>query len=293
MAELKKEWRVVDILKWSKDYLGTKGVESPQVEAEWLIREVLDCSRIDVYMNHARPFSKAEKAQFKKLLLERISGKPLQYVLGYTEFMGLRINLTPDVLIPRPETEIIVEKTIEFIKQRKIENPYIFDACTGSGNIAISLASFLKECSVLAVDISKKALDVALQNSLENSVSEKIKFRESDILNNKFVNEQFDVIISNPPYVAGKWYQNLPKLVKNYEPRIALDPGEDEFIFYKHLAIIGEASLSDYGIICVEIGGTYQEEMIKEIFAKSALSCFYTLKDYSGHSRAIFAQKDL
>jgi release factor glutamine methyltransferase len=286
-----KTWRIIDVLNWSKGYLQEKGVESPQIEVEWMLREVLGLSRIEVYLNFERPLSKKERAEFKKLLLERAKGKPIQYVLGYTEFMGLKFKVSPHVLIPRQETEIIVEKVLDIIDKNKWENPEILDVGTGSGNIATSIALLRKGSKVTGIDKSEKALKVAKENANLNSVSDRTKFIKLDILKEEpeFENK-FDVVVSNPPYVAGEWFEKLPEIVKKYEPIEALNPGEEEVIFYKRLSELSNKLLSREGVLIVEIGGTYQEAEAKGALLKGGLTALEVIKDYNNQSRGIIAR---
>lgn len=286
-----KTWRIIDVLNWSKSYLQEKGVESPQIEVEWMLREVLGLSRIEVYLNFERPLSKKELAEFKKLLLERSKGKPIQYILGYTEFMGIKFKVNPDVLIPRRETEIIVEKTLDIIDENKWEAPEILDIGTGSGNIATSIALLRKGSKVIGIDKSEKALKVAEENANLNSVSDRTKFIKLDILKEEpEFEDKFDLIVSNPPYVAGKWFEKLPEIVKKYEPIEALNPGGEELIFYKRLSELSNELLSQHGALVVEIGGTYQEAEVKEVLLKGGLTALEVIKDYNNQSRGIIAK---
>ncbi len=283
-------WRVVDVLNWSKDYLTTKGIESPQLEAEWMLREVLQFSRLEIYMNHNRPLSQAERDRFKELLKRRIQGEPLQYILGYSEFMGLRFEVSPLVLIPRPETEVIVERMIQIFKDS--ESVRLLDIGTGSGNILIALTKYLPQAWGTGIDISQPALKVAAKNAEINNVAERIELHQLDFLAQKLDNNMtYDLVLSNPPYVAGKWFQQLPAVVKNYEPHVALDPGKDQYAFYRRLAAIIPPLLTEQGILAVEIGGTYQQSAVEQIFDKAGLSCREVIKDYQGQSRGILAHK--
>ena len=285
-----KIWHIADVLKWSKSYLKEKGVESPQIEVEWLLRDILKCSRLEVYLKHDRPLSKEELFKFKKLLVERASGTPIQYVLGYAEFMGLDFKVTPSVLIPRPETEVLVEKVLEILKEDRWEKPIILDIGTGSGNIAISIAVNYPDCTVVGLDISSEALKIAKINAANNSVSERVDFIKINILKESpQVERYFNIIVSNPPYVAGEWFENLPEIVRKYEPVQALNPGEDDLVFYRQLGKLSNTLLSPDGILIVEIGGTYQEENVKNVFTEYNLGDFETVEDYLGQNRCIIA----
>ena len=282
----KKTWQIIDVLNWSENYLTDKGIESARIETEWMLREILGLSRIEIYLNHQRPLNKAELAVFKKMLMERAGGKPLQYILGYTEFMGLNFKVSPAVLIPRPETEVIIERLLELFKNQKIN---VLDICTGSGNIGISLAKLHPHCRATGIDVSQPAIEIAKQNAENNSA--KVKFIKLDILKEKPDNsKKYELIVSNPPYVAGKYFEQLPEIVKNFEPHIALNPGADEYIFYKRLAEIAKEYLVKDGFLAVEIGGDYQVETIKGIFSQQSFQDFETVIDYLGNSRGIITR---
>jgi release factor glutamine methyltransferase len=285
-----KIWRVVDALKWSKEYLGRKGVVSAQLEAEWMLREVLHCTRLEIYLNHERPLTGAELARFKKLLQARAAGKPLQYVLGYTEFLGYKILVDEKVLIPRPETEVIVEKLLALIQDMGKRQIRILDVGTGSGCIAIALAAGCSSCQITALDVSREALELAHKNAVLNKVVEKISFIQRDILKESSTEEMFDIIVSNPPYIAGQWWRKLDASVKAHEPEVALNPGRDALVFYRRLVQLGVSHLNPGGIVAVEIGGNYQEQEVSEIFKKSGFFDLQVIKDYLGQSRGIIAR---
>jgi len=282
-----KIWRVVDLLKWSKEYLATRGVESPQIEAEYMLRHVLNCSRMDIYLNYERPLNADELAAFKTLLINRAKGIPVQYVLGYTEFMGHTFTVSPAVLIPRPETELLVEKALYLLKQIQSQEIPVLDVGTGSGCIAISIAIGCERCRVTALDVSPAALRVAKENAESNRVTDRINFIEMDILNHSPENKSFDMIVSNPPYVAGDYWKNLSDLVRKNEPSLALYPGEDELIFYRKLANIARTHLVKNGYLITEIGGTYQQASVCRIFTDKGFKIVETIKDYSGQDRIV------
>jgi len=284
-----KKWRVVDALKWSKDYLRRKGIKSAQLEVEWMLREVLHYTRLEIYLNHERPLTGAELASFKKLLQARAAGKPLQYVLGYTEFLDHRIMVNEKVLIPRPETEVIVEKLLALVQSMRKGQIRILDAGTGSGCIAIALAAGCPACRVVALDISQEVLELAHKNAILNKVAGQISFIRQDILKESLTDEPFDIIVSNPPYVAGQWWHKLDVSVKAHEPEVALNPGHDALVFYRRLAELGVSHLNPGGIVAMEIGGNYQEEDVSEIFKKSGFLDLQVIKDYLGQSRGIIA----
>ena len=288
----KNIWRIVDLLKWSRGYLADKGVESPQIEAEWMLRHVLNLSRLEIYLQHERPLNADELAQFKTLIIRRSQGIPVQYVLGYTEFMDLTFIVNPDVLIPRPETELLVEKTLELLKYLKSSDSSVLDVGTGSGCIAVSIAAVCNNCRVTALDVSPAALNIAGKNAENNGVFSRISFIEMDILHQAPAQKTFNIIASNPPYVAADYWENLPPLVKENEPRLALYPGDDGLLFYRRLTALSQTRLANGGYLIVEIGGTYQEADVCRIFKESGLNTLEVIKDYSGESRVVVGTRN-
>jgi len=284
MTEKKQQWRIIDVLNWSKNYLDEKGVESPQIEVEWIMRDVLNCSRLDLYMDHEKPLANKELKQIRSYLKKRVDGRPIQYVLGYTEFYGRKFEVDDSVLIPRPETEIIIEKIIEECKDR--ENLKILDIGTGSGNIIVTLVKELDNAGGLGIDISKKALEVARKNSKLNETEQNIDFLEMDILSDCPANRLFDIIVSNPPYISEEMYQKLPGYIKDHEPEEALKPGQDPLVFYKRINEIVNYLLKDNGLLALEIGGTYQEKKAKRVFEDN-FDQIEVIHDYLGQSRGL------
>ncbi len=286
-----KIWRVIDVLNWSKNYLTEKGIESPQVEAEWILRDVLNCSRIDIYLYYERPLEPAELARCRSCLRQRAVGRPIQYILGYTEFMGLRFEVTPEVLIPRQDTESVVERIIEMMQKMNPNDFQILDIGTGSGNIIVSLLHQFPNARGVGVDISAEALKVARRNAVYHNVDRRIEFLRLDILKElPAATRKFDCIVSNPPYIAGQWLEDLSPLVKENEPFAALSPGGDGLIFYRRFAEAGPGLLAKDGILVLEIGGTYQEEPVTSILTAAGFGDFEVIHDYLPQSRGIVAR---
>lgn len=261
-------------------------------EAELLFTQVLSCERQDLYLNKGLSLTKDAFLQVSSALKRRVFGEPIQYILGETEFMGLRLKLTPDVFIPRPETEILVEAALKILGRsadRPVSGFKILDLGTGSGCIAISLAKFLPQAQVCATDISKAAIEVAKANALLNNV--KINFLESDLFS--IYNLQpttYDLIVSNPPYIPSGEIGDLARELQ-YEPRIALDGGENGLGFYYR--IIPEAAdyLKAGGFLAMEIG-LNQKGKIENIIQNTAkFEIIGIIKDYNNIDRVIIARK--
>lgn len=285
MVKDKKLWRVIDVLKWSKQYLTDYGVESPQIEVEWILRDVLDCSRLDLYMKHERPLDSQELSRIRQYLKKRTQGQPIQYILGYTEFYGYKFEVNTNVLIPRPETELIVEKIVTNNKDE--ENLKILDIGTGSGNIIISLVKELPNATGIGLDISQDALKLAQKNSKINNTNNDIEFIQMDILKDIPDKGKFDIVVSNPPYVSEEKYEELAPHIKDHEPEWALKPEQDELQFYRRIYDISDSTLKPDGLLALEIGGTYQEKSVSEIFSDK-FNKIEILEDYQRESRALF-----
>ena len=243
VQEAKKNWNVREILDWSVQYLTDKNFENPRLNVEWLLCHTLQCKRIDLYADHDRPLNKTEIELFKSNLLRRVAQEPLQYIIGTTEFMGLTFEVTTDVLIPRPDTEILVEKTLEACRAINNVPVRILDVGTGSGAIAVSLAFYLRKhlipYSITALEISEKALGVAKLNAEKIMGDDSINFFHGNVFEPSSVKDlygSFDVIVSNPPYISDKEYEFLPKEVRDHEPAIALRASDEGLVFYKHIA---------------------------------------------------------
>ena len=211
-----------------------------------------------------------------------IIGKPIQYIIGRQEFMGIDFIVNENVLIPQPDTEILVEKTIKILNE--YIKPKVLDLCTGSGAIAVSIAENIKEAEVYASDISNEALDVARTNDKQN----KIKFINSDLFHN--IEEQFDVIVSNPPYIKTEEIKTLSKEVQN-EPKLALDGGQDGLYFYREIINQAHKHLISKGYLCLEIGEDQKEEVVNLIKTSQMYTNIKTYKDLGGNDRVIICQK--
>ena len=257
-------------------------------EAELLFTEVLGVDKASLYLNQDRPLSKEEQQSVSQALKRRISGEPIQYILGKTEFMGLEFKVTPQVLIPRDDTEILVEQTINLVKQNKfLSNPRILDLCTGSGCIAISLAKYIKGSQVIASDISWEALNIAKENALLNNVE--VEFIRSDLFSAiSFQPSAVDIIVSNPPYVKTLDIESLEPEVR-HEPLIALNGGVDGLSFYYKIISQAHKYLKNKGFLVLEIGFG-QSQDIQNLFKNSKnFEVIEIVKDYNNIDRVVIA----
>jgi release factor glutamine methyltransferase len=253
----------LEVLNQAVEKLRSEGIDRPRTNAELLLEAVLNAKKVDLYLNRSQILTPQQIEKFNQYIQERISGKPLQHIIGSTEFFGLEFKVNEHVLIPRPETETLVEIVIERLKNRS--SPKIIDIGTGSGAIAISLAKNIKNSMVFATDISTDALMVAKENAKMNKVENQIEFLQGDLfapLENKNLEGKIDCVVSNPPYVNQEEFDQLPKEVKDYEPILALKTDQEGTLL--HRRIIGNSLdfLSEGGILVLEIGLGQAEKVV-------------------------------
>src|SRR5262245_21557602 len=223
------EWTIRALMEWTEKHFQQKGIESPRLEAQLLLAHALECRKTELYTRWDEGIAEDRRGRFRDLIRRRLEGCPVQYLLGYREFFLLQLEVTPAVLIPRPETELLVTEALNFLKSR--EAPRVLDVGTGSGCIAIAIAHRHMSAQITATDISAEALEIARRNAARHNLAERIRFVQGDLLE-PLGNESFDVIVSNPPYVAGEEYAALAAHVRNFEPRLALDGGPDGFAVF-------------------------------------------------------------
>ena len=245
-------WTIGSILKWSEQYFGSHGAETPRLDAEVLLSYLLGQKRIFLYVHFDQPLTAEELARYREMVKRRAAGEPVAYICGEKEFMGLTFKVTPAVLVPQPDTETLVEAAIERLKGK--EGARIADVCTGSGAIALALAHYLPESSVVATEISPDALSSAKENAESLGLLERVVFCEGDLLA-PLSGETFDAIVSNPPYIPSAEIAGLPREVRA-EPKIALDGGADGLDFYRRLVRESAVLLKDSGFLAVECGDT-------------------------------------
>lgn len=276
---------VLEAINLSADFLAKKNIESPRINSEHLLAHVLNCKRLDLYLSFDRPLKEEEIDTYRELIRRRSKAEPLQYIIGSVEFFGLDFKVNPSVLIPRPETEILVEKILEY-SDKNIPLK-ILDIGTGSGNIAVSLAKNLRSCNVIAIDISEDALKIANENSEVNNTNGQIIFTKYDFLkDNNFEPESFDLIVSNPPYVSAKEFPLLSPELCVYEPKIALTDNNDGLNFYREISVKARTLLKLKGEIFFEIGAG-QAESVKNILLQNNFSEIEIFRDYSNIERVI------
>ena len=262
--------------------LKEKNIDEAHSKARRLLAFSLNVPKEYLIINNEKELKKQELECYNKYIKRLINGEPIQYILGKQEFMGIEIVLDHNVLIPQPDTEILVEEAIKIAKQYK--KPKVLDLCTGSGAIAVSISKYVPEAEIIASDISIKALQIAKKNDKYN----KIKLIQSDLFNN--INDKFDIIISNPPYIKTEEIPKLSKEVQN-EPLIALDGGQDGLIFYRDIVKQAYKYLKDNGKLCLEIGDEQKEAIIEILKSNLNYTNIKEYKDLQGNDRVIIAEK--
>lgn len=264
--------------------------DTPKLDTEIILQKVLgDVDRLYIQLNLNQKLSDDELEEFNIMINERLAGRPIAYIVNNREFMGLDFFVEEGVLIPRPDTEPLVEEIIELTKGKDDLN--IVDIGTGSGAISVSLAKYIKNCYVYSLDISKKALSIGKKNAISNNVDSKIEFIESDLFSGiKDRNIQLDLIVSNPPYIRKKDIDTLHTQVKDYEPYIALEGGEDGLDFYRAITKESVDYLISGGILAFEVGHD-QAKDVCDIMRYNGYSKIYTKKDLQGIDRVVIGYK--
>ena len=275
-------------MQWTTDFLKKKGVESPRLEAQILLGHVMDCAKIELVARSNEEPTEAERARFKDLIRQRTEGWPVAYLVGKREFYLLSFEVTPAVLIPRPDTETLVLEALRLLKGRS--NPAVLDLGTGSGCIAICIAHQAKTACLTAVDVSPDALVVAKRNAHAHGVQDRVTFALGDLFAPVPEGAKFDLVASNPPYITPGEMAELAPDIREHEPRIALDGGPDGLAFYRRIAADASRFLKPGGTVLVEIG-VAQEVAVRALFAaRSELTVGPTIKDLAGRPRAIAAR---
>lgn len=287
--ETKPVWTIMKILNWTKQYFTDKGVENPRLDAEVLLCAVLKCERITLYVDFDRPLTEAELAQFKQYVVRRAGHEPLAYILGEKGFMHNMFKVTPDTLVPRPETELLVESIVQ-AAEAVGGDVKILDIGTGSGAIIVSLLDCLPKAKGVGVDISVGALTVAKENAVNIGVAERAGFLRSDVFSALPLDKKFDIIVSNPPYIPAADIAGLAKDVQK-EPIGALDGGEDGLDFYRRITKEAPLHMVEDGLLAFEIG-IYQGEAVAEMCRAAGFGATAIRKDYAGIERMVFAAKE-
>jgi len=290
---------ILEVINKTAPYFEKQGIESPRLTIELLLGHLLKKKRMQLYLEFERDLDEKTLALLREMVKRRVAGEPLQYITGETEFCGLKFVVDKRVLIPRPETELLVEKVVERMKtedrRQKTEDGErkevfkIVDVGTGSGCIAISLAKKVPGVEITAIDASAEALEVARGNAKLHEVEKNVRFLKSDLLDELGSSFVADVIVSNPPYIADGELAKLPKEVRDFEPVRALAAGEDGLKVIHRLVTTARRLLSPSGFMALEIGAG-QRPAVEGIFVQQGYEVVEVVKDLQGHERVIVAQ---
>ncbi len=282
-------WTIGRLLGWTTDFLKRKGSESPRLDAEVMLAHALKRQRVELYTHFNDEVADPARKTFRELVQRRADGAPVAYLVGRKEFFSLAFAVSPDVLIPRPESEFVVTEYL--IATRGIESPRCVDVGTGSGCLAIASVHRQPGARFVAIDISERALAVARANATELGVADRIDFRLGDGLEPLGREEAFDAIIANPPYIASDQIDQLEAGVKDYEPRLALDGGPGGLVVVSRLIAGAPAHLRPGGHLILEIGSA-QELPVRALIEKEpGLKLAPTVFDHAKHPRVIQAAR--
>jgi release factor glutamine methyltransferase len=277
---------LLESINLSTTYLQQKGIESPRINSELLLADIIGCKRLDLYLSFDRPLSDIEIKKYRVRIKRRANFEPLQYIIGKVEFYGLELIVNSSVLIPRPETEILVESIIR--QYQKNDKLSVLEIGCGSGNIAIALAVNLPGANILATDISEHAIKVASENAKRNNVSDNIKFIKHDILKDNLNHfPMFDIIVSNPPYVSKENYSSLQKEIKYFEPRTAVTDEGDGYTFFNEISAKVPGKMNKTGKLFFEVAQGQSTE-IKNILLKNNFTDVNSVKDYQEIERIVY-----
>ncbi|MHB8897740.1 MAG: peptide chain release factor N(5)-glutamine methyltransferase [Thermoguttaceae bacterium] len=283
-------WTVGRLLTWTADYLKKRGSDSPRLDAEVLLAHSLGCERIDLYTRFDEQPQEEQRSAFRDLVRRRAEGMPVAYLVGHREFFSMDFRVTEDVLIPRPETEHLVVAAIDLAK-RAPGGAAACDVGTGSGVIAVCLARQVPECRVTAIDISPAALAIARENAATHGVDGRIEFREGDLLTGVAGEPVFDLVLSNPPYVADGEAERMAAETRRYEPRQALFAGPRGTEVVERLVPQAAERLKPGGRLLIEISPMIHDRAGEIVMGDGRLERLDTIKDLAGHPRVLVARR--
>ncbi len=285
-------WTVGRLLTWTTDYLRERGADSPRLDAEVLLAEARGCQRIELYTAFDQAATDEVRTAFRELVRRRAEGTPVAYLVGRREFYSLSLRVTPDVLIPRPETELLVVTLLDLVKVMPAERTFVtaLDVGTGSGCIPIAALKHAPRLKFTAVDVSPAALDVAAKNAAQHQVADRATFLESDLLS-AVPPGQFDFIVSNPPYVTTAEMASLPVDILKHEPHLALEGGASGTDIIARLIPQAAERLVPHGHLLMEISPMIEPAVRALLEADKRLERLPTIKDLSGHARVVHARR--
>ena len=274
-------WRLIDILNWGETYFRDKNFDNPRTEIELLLQHLIGCKKIDLYLQFEKIVKPKELITLRSWVKRRINREPIQYITRSSEFYGRKFIVDQNVLIPRPETEILIDVSVEILSKKN--SPTIIDIGTGSGCIGITLALEIPSSNIIAIDISDSALSIAKKNADMYSIRN-IEFLRLDILNQDIIHIA-DMLISNPPYISKEEIPHLMEDVKDFEPMIALTDKSDGLDFYRKFSDIMPHVIKKNGTAILEVGRGSHSDRVKEIFCKSGYNNIDIVEDLNKDKR--------
>ena len=283
VAKKKENTRIIDLINLGEDYFAKNDFESPKQEIEWLLCDLLNYKRVNLYINSGEVVSPDKLIQLKKWTNKRLNRMPLQYITGNTEFYGNKFFLNKDVLIPRQETERLVDISLECIEE--INKPSVLEVGTGSGCISISLALKREDAQILSLDVSGSALKKAKENADFHKTAN-VSFSKVDILK-ELPNGKYDILISNPPYISHDEMHNIAIDVKDFEPELALTDFNDGLNFYERLSDIGRSLIKKGGWMVLEVGINDHPNKVMNLFKSKGYKDLAILLDYNNNKRVL------
>ena len=288
VANTGESWTILRMILWSAEYLKNKGVETGRLDAEWLLAAALGVDRLQLYLKYDRPLNSEEREAFKPLLRRRAGREPLQYIIGRTGFRELELKTDPRVLIPRPETEVLVQEVLDWASAGAES---VWDMGTGAGAVALSLAVEGTWTRVVATDVSPEALSVAADNAERYDLGGHVEFREGSLFEPLEEGERFDVIVSNPPYIAEGEKGELQPEVRDWEPPEALFAGEDGLDVIRQLVAGAPKHLLSGGLLALECGLGQAEGIAADVQATGAFGAVRIRADLTGRPRFVTAER--
>lgn len=282
---MSESWTVLALLKWTANYFAGKGIENGRLDAELLLAEILHLNRIGLYLNFDRPVQNDELAAFRALIARRARREPIAYILGHCEFWSLTFKVSPEVLIPRGDTETLVEAALKVLPQ----GGTLLDIGVGSGAIALAIAHERPDAQVEGIDLSPAALAIATENAQRLGLAGRVALRQGDLFALDG-SRQYDVIVSNPPYIAVGEKATLMPEVRDFEPALALFAGDDGLDCYRALIPAAKEKLKCFGTLLVEVG-VGQAAAVTELFAVAGYAEIFSCRDLSGIERVVAGRK--
>lgn len=289
-AHTSESWTIGRLLTWTRSHFDARGIDDSRLCAELLLAKALGCRRIELYARFEEVPADEKRAVFRELVRGAAAHQPIAYLIGMREFYSLEFEVTPDVLIPRPETELLVERALAWLKTHSADRHDLLDLGTGSGCLAVTLCRRLPSAHAVAVDISEEALAVARRNAARHGVGDRITFVNADMLDipdGVIPASGFDVVVSNPPYIAEGERDKLPENVRQYEPAAALFAGPDGLAAYRKIAQKVKGVLKPEGVLIVEVG-MGQAGAVEQILSEDGgLLPAGRFRDLAGIERAV------